>query len=346
MVAKHNMHARTTTTWYVTLFLCVTLPHCCHRYHFIKQEVHLPYPKKKTHKTTITHQESTPSTITIWVHGTRFLRRYPFYHYFDGKPSLRLATSCDKEYSLRMIAELLYEQNPHQFCLNHFYLFGWSGKLSAQERADAAQALYEDLQKAIDEFRQQYNKDPQIVIIAHSHGGNLALNLAKVHQQHRAPFIVDALVLLACPVQESTMHLSKDPLFKKIYALHSSLDWVQIIAPQITYHVDDNDRGITKTHLKFPPFSQRYFPSAPHIAQVKLKMNGRAIMHQEFVDKKFLALLPSLIEIIDKWQQIMPYESETQRKLLCVRTSKKIETPQCRFLNHRFRHRPMQQVTA
>ena len=39
--------------------------------------------------------------------------------------------------------------------------------------------------------------------------------------------------MMACPVQAKTMECIKDPMFKRIYSLYSSLDFVQILAPQM-----------------------------------------------------------------------------------------------------------------
>jgi len=300
------------------LILFLSLPACTHRSEYLRKKVMLPCPKKLAVRT---EQPTQPANITIWIHGTRFFKQPYYYTYFEGKPSLRSALELDKKYHLRRVADNLNMQAFDEFCLDTFYLFGWSGKLSAADRKKAAQALYDNIIMVKNEYVQKYQREPAINLVCHSHGGNVALNLAKIARKRLDDaFRIDKLILLACPVQDGTMHYVKDPLFKKIYAIHSSLDLVQIIAPQVTYRVADNQQRTTYRRFKLPPFSQRYFPEHENLAQIKLKLNGRALMHQEFIGKKFLSLLPAMIPVIDTWQ--MQTTTDHHRKLLSVRVEK------------------------
>jgi hypothetical protein len=259
--------------------------------------------------------------ITIWIHGTRFFRHPYYYKSFDGKPGLRLATMLEPQCYLRNIAERLSVRAPDVFNMDNFYIFGWSGKLNAQERKIAAAVLYEELFQLKNKYQVRYGSAPRISIVTHSLGGAVALNLAAVAKERLLDELcIEQLILLACPVQEGTMNYIKDPIFKRIYAIHSSLDFVQIIAPQICYDVRDTKGGVVRKRFKFPPFSQRYFPDHDKLAQIKLKVNGRALLHQEFIGKKFLELLPCMIPVIDQWHT--QEQSCSSRKLLSVRVSK------------------------
>ncbi|MFA6263599.1 MAG: hypothetical protein WCW33_03465 [Candidatus Babeliales bacterium] len=64
---------------------------------------------------------------------------------------------------------------------NYFYAFGWSGLLSQTNRRSDAIRFYNALCAEVDRLRHQ-GIHPKIRIITHSHGGNLALNLAAVHK--------------------------------------------------------------------------------------------------------------------------------------------------------------------
>jgi hypothetical protein len=99
---------------------------------------------------------------------------------------------------------------------------------------------------------------------------------------------------LACPVQEATANLIKDPIFKEVFVLYSSLDVMQIIDPQGLYTHDD-DR---------PLLSQRRFPVQDNIAQVKLKLNGHALFHSDFIHLKFMAMLPHIIDKMRDFQKV------------------------------------------
>lgn len=63
-----------------------------------------------------------------------------------------------------------------------FYTYGWSGLLSQQRRRREAIRFYNELSEELDRLAEQEGIfEPKIEIIAHSHGGNLSLNLAGVY---------------------------------------------------------------------------------------------------------------------------------------------------------------------
>jgi hypothetical protein len=64
---------------------------------------------------------------------------------------------------------------------NYFYTFGWSGLLSQTNRRSEAIRFYNALCEEITSFHKK-GIDPKIRIICHSHGGNLAINLAAVQK--------------------------------------------------------------------------------------------------------------------------------------------------------------------
>jgi len=55
---------------------------------------------------------------------------------------------------------------------------------------------------------------PKVTLISHSHGGNVALNLAAIAEKE-SPLSIERLILLACPVQQETAALVDAPMFKK-----------------------------------------------------------------------------------------------------------------------------------
>lgn len=63
----------------------------------------------------------------------------------------------------------------------HFYTFGWSGILSLTKRRNDALRLYNALSKELKHYRKM-GINPKIRIIAHSHGGNVALNLGTIKE--------------------------------------------------------------------------------------------------------------------------------------------------------------------
>jgi hypothetical protein len=151
---------------------------------------------------------------------------------------------------------------------NYYYMFGWSGLLSHTERKNAAISFYSLLGKVIQEKFQHHKTPIKIRILAHSHGGNVALMLGAVyeivyqlnnidghnkyadqtlcllkeslknvvheeeskslHNALKRDFCIDELILYGTPIQEETEIFAFSPFFKRIYNFYSSNDFVQI----------------------------------------------------------------------------------------------------------------------
>lgn len=269
----------------------------------------------------VTQKIGNPSSITVWIHGTRLFPNKILENFHYVKPNINPAMELDPKYHTRTIADSLIKADPIRFPQETFYLFGWSGKLDSKERKHSAQTLYKELTRINNDFKNQYGKKPIIRIIAHSHGGNVALNLATIKNKNHE-LVLDELILLACPVQEETACLTEDPLFKKIYALHSSLDLIQIIDPQ-HFH--------KKATKNTPLFSHRYFPPQEKITQTKIKMGKRAIAHIEFIIPAFLSYAPTILDEMDKWKkESTQHQAQGLRKekllVVCTKQNKKIIT--------------------
>lgn len=296
--------------------MCICLLGCTRQHPTIKKKLLInPYNRPNSDNATDTYRPP----VTIWIHGTNFLYSRLFTHVFNGTPSLKPASEINRRYKIKTIASTLNKYDAIQFPLNTFYFFCWSGKLNANLREQTAHQLYAELKRIITNYEETYNCIPRIRIVTHSHGGNVALNLATIKDTQSALFSIDSLVLLACPVQIRTMSLIDNPMFRRIYSLYSSLDFVQVIAPQL--FKCDNDS--TKSNFTFPPFSNRCFPQRQHVTQVKMKINGNALWHNDFVQPKFLKLLPSIITELDSWSHevITPIHDTTH--LLSIRTASK-----------------------
>jgi len=237
----------------------------------------------------------TPSedVVTIWIHGTKLTPRFIFPHFFYRKVGLHPASSYDNKYHMRLMAETLCSDKT-AFSFEHFYFFGWSGKLSFQERKNAAQHLYNEIQALQKQYRARTGTSPKIRIITHSHGGNVALNLAH-YVADESTLLIDELILLACPVQDQTMHLMAHPVFKKVFSIYSDKDMIQVIDPQGLYA-----RG-TSGSL----FSRRTFPPLDKLVQIKIFMGERSLAHIEFLMLNFLRILPEIIQEVPSFHSNM-----------------------------------------
>lgn len=292
------------------VLLCAT-PACTRR--TLKKRLHLS-PKELSVSINKTNYNAPP--ITVWIHGTRFVRRSFFYGFFKGTPCLRLAKELGTDYHLHHVTRALSKASPNEFPLDTFYLFGWSGKLNVQERTTAAQHLHAELNRIVADYEMQYNCHPHIRIITHSHGGNIALNMAEFKKSDDALQRVNELILLACPVQHNTRKYVEDPLFKKTYSFYSSIDVAQVIAPQFTHKIHSR-KGRIRSEIHWPPVSSRRFQAHPKLIQARVKLNGRALFHTEFSAPHFAHLLPHILHATEA------LENSIERKhLLCVYTNR------------------------
>ena len=118
------------------------------------------------------------------------------------------------------------------------------------------------------------------------------------HSKHQ--LIIDELILLACPIQEQTVHCAHDTLFKRIYSMYSRGDSIQVMDPQ-GFHYWRKKHKLLK-----PPtfFSGRCFPKeCTKVQQVAVQLNGKNLMHIEFLFHKFLKFLPDIVYRLRKWRK-------------------------------------------
>lgn len=211
--------------------------------------------------------QAEPQQITVWVHGSHFsgplfsrlskrvaLIEKHVFHCPDGLCQLQ---QLPKNSYLRTIAAILAQADPQHFSTEGFYGFGWNGSLTFKARRIAAKKLFDSLKHVAE----QLPEPPEITIITHSHGGNVALNLAALMPRTsintwgikgdarmfrsnsnitpQNPFTIKRLVLLACPVQGETKYFATHSMFRKIYAIHSHRDTLQIMDPQALHTFGD-----------------------------------------------------------------------------------------------------------
>jgi len=279
---------RLGTVFAHSLFVCIALllPHCANRHRIIKKEIKVYRPAKET---PVLLKNGTPPPITIWIHGTRLLKNTPYITEFDCCTQLKLAAELKPTCPLYTIARAVHVGNPDRFAWDSFYVFGWPGALNATRRCQAGKKLYAQLMQIVEEHRAIYKTEPTIRIITHSHGGNLALCMANSEEIHS--IAVDELIMLACPVQYETCDAIKSPLFIQVYNIYSPLDFIQIVAPQFNRKKINGNSAHT-----WIPISARCFEEHPKIVQTKVKINGRALFHEDFIRPNFLQ---SLSEVLD-----------------------------------------------
>ena len=244
------------------------------------------------------------SIITIFIHGTTPLKYLIFKPllikaFFSCPEGLIKANDIERNIHVKKIAQVISESAPKQFPLETFYLFGWSGKLSFTEREKTSIELYEEIKKIV----KKHKSEVEIQLITHSHGGNIALNLAKIPDPQ---IKIDKLILVACPVQQRTASLISSPIFKQVYSIHSHTDIFQVIDPQGLKDLREMAcEGIKNISLKKIPapnmfFSHRHFEPSDNLSQVHVYFKKRGLFHLDFLLSRFLKQIPEIINRADK----------------------------------------------
>lgn len=224
--------------------------------------------------------------ITIFVHGTHTdILTKIFKRVLLIPNKLTKIIDLDEYSYVKWFADKMIFTDPIQFTKDDFYAIGWSGILSPKERFIGSQIIYSEITKLVSQLNAE-NIDFKITLIGHSHGGNVALNLAKINEN--PPFKINRLVLLATPVQEETENLIESDIFEQVYSIYSTADMIQVLDPQ----------GLQNAKLSF--FSNRKFKHHDKLKQAKLKINDRAIFHEEFIFHIFPKILPKLLEVMQK----------------------------------------------
>lgn len=225
--------------------------------------------------------------ITIFVHGTHtqlLTKLFPKTLYIPNK--LVKILDLNKYNYVKWLTESISSSDSFTYPLDNFYAFGWTGMLNSKERFRSSQNLYLELKQLINICEQQ-NVKARITIITHSHGGNIALNLAKIHGDDQNLHI-HKLILMACPVIEETQHLIDHKIFKNVYSIYSKVDMFQVMSIQGLPNLKNNS-----------VFSGRRFSKVDKLKQFAIHINGRPIWHIEFIFWKFPKLLPQIVSSFD-----------------------------------------------
>lgn len=200
--------------------------------------------------------------LTVFIHGTvgsSFNLFNPFIGYYDrtnedtfsvralrryrshpamgfdqllGEEGLCFVNACKGDPLLASTYLIpAYDELNHLFgktCdIQEYALFGWTGLLSNRARREAGMQLYEALVRYRDHVRKIYKVTPVIRIIAHSHGGNVALYTAQGELEKQRRLFIDSLFMFGTPMQVETAAYIASPLFRHIALGYSWGDSVQ-----------------------------------------------------------------------------------------------------------------------
>lgn len=228
---------------------------------------------------------SVPS-ITVYIHGSQNATKLLSKDIWYCQKGLHHINELPKTSLFVQDAQLLQQGNPLLFSAEHYYTFGWSGKIKFSVRQEAGQDLYNAIKKLLRSYYEEYGAYPVVRIVTHSHGGNIALNMA----QH-LPFFENCkieleLILLACPVQKVTEHIINHPEISRSYNLYSTFDLIQ----KLDFY-KHNGRWY---------FPKRIFETtASNCYQILIKVNGKRLSHTDFCHS-IVRHIPEIIGAVDE----------------------------------------------
>lgn len=231
-----------------------------------------------------------PEWITVYVHGTqtstglKLLNKF-CKHVIYGQPGIHHISELPKNALFWQDVEMLHNKSGGRFDREHFYTFGWSGKLSFKVREQEGLCLYQELQALVKAYREKYGYCPKLRIMTFSHGGNVALNMVRHLPFFAGEQIYLELLLIACPVQKITEPFIQHPAINHIYTIASSRDLLQVV-----------DWYKYKNKRYFP---DRFFHvTQQNCTQIKVNINDRGLGHLDLL-RSFMYHLPSVLDMAD-----------------------------------------------
>ncbi len=189
--------------------------------------------------------------------------------------------------------ESIYAQQlADTFSAFSYYTFSWNGRLSRRHRKQSGFKLYDELIALKKEIESTTGEPVAFDLYCHSHGGNVALNLAQAEEDKKQGLSVKHLVLLGTPIQKETAHYCGSEVFKSVYNVYSRGDGVQIV-----------DMLSTCTFGSYRRFDvcNKNMPSLPFVKHIECSIGKLKPTHAElwlykgagnFVSRSYLDIHP------------------------------------------------------
>lgn len=108
--------------------------------------------------------------------------------------------------------------------------YGWDGRLSHKNRMKAAGLMYDALLLRKKQLARKHGVSRgavDIIIVGHSHGGNVPLLLGA--HKSKGPLVIKSLITFGMPVQSESSGYAHDPMFQSVINVFSKGDLVQIL---------------------------------------------------------------------------------------------------------------------
>ncbi len=149
-----------------------------------------------------------------------------------------------------------------------YFAFGHLGLLSQLYRHAAAEQLYNHVCDEVDRCEKIYDR-VVVRIVSHSHGSNIAMNIADQEDVYHRNLIVNDLVMLGTPLQIENADRAYHPMFKRVLHCYADADQVQ----PYDYFSTKGDRSYK---LFSDPGLNISLPEKHQVYTVRLRVNGKA----------------------------------------------------------------------
>jgi hypothetical protein len=167
---------------------------------------------------------------TKYKHVTKYVRRNSDVHRTQpsqgiGLLPIKMEPNPDNNGSRAIVAvikKLKHNMNPSNQAKELYYTFGWSGLLDYSSRQKAAIFLYRKLIRLMNDLKNEGLK-PKLRIIAYSHGGNVAVQMANLDpwNKRKSQLTINEFIALGMPVQRENDVLIRHPMFERVYHFYS-----------------------------------------------------------------------------------------------------------------------------
>lgn len=111
--------------------------------------------------------------------------------------------------------------------VQNYAIFGWSGLLHNAARKKAGYELYHALCNYRDNIRAHYGIEPEITLVTHSHGGNVALYMDCAQAEFKKNLKIKYLVMFGTPMMHEMAPCLESDMFATMLMLYSKGDSIQ-----------------------------------------------------------------------------------------------------------------------
>jgi hypothetical protein len=181
-----------------------------------------------------------------------------------------------------------------QKCKKKYFIFNWSGNLNNNDRNEAAENLFSEINK-IKKNDSSIGVKQEFYLIGYSHGGNVCTKISKIAKEKKFELINDIkyLLIIGTPIYSETeeninlINNENKYFFKNVINIYSNEDYIQLLDMILFEH--RKNRTIKKKRKNLFQFDVSY--------EIKYNFNKNFFLSN---NKKYESISSKIISLIDK----------------------------------------------